>query len=261
MATILENEAAWSTTAATNANVDTGVNWAEGQDAATVNNSSRGMMAARAKARQDQCGGLLAAGTNALSVTTSQVLSTAHLTDGLRLLVRAPNANTSGTVTFAPDGLTAANIKRADGSALAVGSITSGMALDLIYNSGSSEWRAVNIPPYPWAAWTPTVTAGSGTFTTVSGGGRYAKIGNTVVFNVTISISVNGTAASWVIFNLPTSSVSYAVFTGRSLTSGITLVGNASASADSVLLTTYINGYPGGSGTTLIVSGTYESVT
>ena len=35
MATILENESAWSTTAATNANVDTGINWAENQDAAT----------------------------------------------------------------------------------------------------------------------------------------------------------------------------------------------------------------------------------
>lgn len=148
MATILENEAAWSTTAATNANVDTGINWSEGQDAASVNNSARGMMAARAKARLDLGGGLAAGGTaNALTVTTNQVLSTAHLAAGTRLLIRATAANTSTTVTFAPDGLTAAPIKRADGSALAIGDIRSGMSLDLVYNAGSSEWRCATITP------------------------------------------------------------------------------------------------------------------
>ncbi len=153
MATILENEAAWSTTAATNSNVDTGINWAEGQDPATVNNSARGMMAARAKARLDLGGGLAAGGTaNALTVTTNEVLSSGHITAGTRLLIRATADNTSTTVTFAPDSLTAANIKRADGSALGIGSIKSGGYLDLVYNSGSSEWRAVNIEPIPVGA-------------------------------------------------------------------------------------------------------------
>ncbi len=148
MATILENEAAWSTTAATNSSVDTGINWAEGQDPATVNNSARGMMAARAKARLDLGGGLAAGGTaNALTVVTNEVLSSGHITAGTRLLLRATADNTSTTVTFAPDSLTAANIKRADGSALAVGDIRSGMYLDLVYNSGSSEWRCANIAP------------------------------------------------------------------------------------------------------------------
>ncbi len=143
-----ENESAWSTTAATNSTADAGINWAEGQDPATVNNSARGMMAGRAKARLDQGGGLSAGGTaNALTSGTNQILSSGHLTGGLRLLVKATADNTSTTVTFAPDGLTAANIKRADGSALAVGSIKSGMYLDLVYNAGSSEWRCANIPP------------------------------------------------------------------------------------------------------------------
>ncbi len=143
-----ENESAFSTTAATNSTADAGINWAEGQDPATVNNSARGMMAARAKARLDQGGSLAAGGTaNALTVTTNQILSSGHVAAGQRLLIRATADNTSATVTFAPDGLTAANIKRADGSALAIGSIKSGMYLDLVYNSGSSEWRCANIPP------------------------------------------------------------------------------------------------------------------
>ncbi len=143
-----ENESAWSTTAASNNSADAGINWTEGQDPATVNNSARGMMAARAKTRLDQGGSLAAGGTaNALTVTTNQILSSGHVAAGQRLLIRATADNTSATVTFAPDSLTAANIKCADGSALRVGSIKSGMPLDLVYNSGSSEWRCANIAP------------------------------------------------------------------------------------------------------------------
>lgn len=143
-----ENVEAWSKTAATNSAADAGINWAEGQDPASVNNSARGMMAALAKQSDDQGGGLAAGGTaNALTVTTNQVLASGQITDGLRVMLKATADNTSATVTFAPDGLTAANIKRADGSALAVGSIKNGMYLDLVYNSGSSEWRAANIAP------------------------------------------------------------------------------------------------------------------
>ncbi len=143
-----ENVQAWSKTAATNSTADAGINWAEGQDPATVNNSARGMMAATKKWAEDTGGARVAGGTaNALTVTTAQILSSGQVTDGLRLLLKATADNTSATVTFAPDGLTAANIKRADGSALAVGSIKSGMYLDLVYNSGSSEWRCANILP------------------------------------------------------------------------------------------------------------------
>ena len=137
-----------SKTAATNANADTAINWAEGQDAASVNNSSRSEMASVAKYIDDTDGALAAGGTaNALTVTTNQVLSAAHLAAGLRLTVRATAANTSSTVTFAPDGLTPANIRRADGSSLFAGDIYSGMYLDLVYNAGSSEWRCLNIAP------------------------------------------------------------------------------------------------------------------
>jgi hypothetical protein len=106
------------------------------------------MMAARAKARADQGGQLAAGGTaNALTVTSNQVLSAAHLANGQRLLVYAPSTNTSSTVTFAPDGLTPAPIRRADGSVLAEGDIRAGMSLDLVYISGTSDWRAINIAP------------------------------------------------------------------------------------------------------------------
>ena len=142
-----ENVSAWSTTAATNASADAAVNFLEGQDPGTVNDSARSMMAAIAKIEDDRGGALAAGGTaNALTVTTNQNLSAGQITAGMRLLVRATAANTSPTVTFAPDGLTAANIKRVDGSALAAGDITPGMYLDLVYNTGSSEWRCLGVP-------------------------------------------------------------------------------------------------------------------
>ena len=72
-------------------------------------------MTALAKARLDVFGGLTAGGTpNALTVTTNQVLLSAQLTGGAALMIKAASTNASATVTFAPDGLTAAPIKRAE---------------------------------------------------------------------------------------------------------------------------------------------------
>lgn len=153
-----ENKQAWSKTAATNASSDSAINAAEGCDPGVINNDIRSMMASEKKWMEDIGGGLSAGGSaNALTVTTNEILSAGHVTDGLRLLLKATADNTSATVTFAPDGLTARNIKRADGSALAVGSIKNGMYLDLVYNNGASEWRAANIPPA--AASAPSTTA------------------------------------------------------------------------------------------------------
>ncbi len=146
--TTAENVQAWSKTAATNSTADSSINWAEGQDPATVNNSARSMMAALKKYAEDTDGALLAGGSaNALTVTTKQVLSSGHLTDGLTLQIEALSDNTSTTVTFAPDGLTAANVKRADGGTLAIGSIRAGMRMFLCYDAGASEWRCPTIPP------------------------------------------------------------------------------------------------------------------
>lgn len=155
-----ENVQAWSKTAATNSAADAGINWAEGQDPASVNNSARGMMAALKKYAEDVGGALVAGGTaNALTVTTKQVLSSGHVADGLTLQIEAASDNTSATVTFSPDGLTAANVKRADGSALAVGSIKAGMRLFLCYDAGASEWRCANIAPLPAGGSTPAAVA------------------------------------------------------------------------------------------------------
>lgn len=143
-----QNIAQWSTTAADNDDADTGINFAEGQTAGSVNNSARAVMATLAKWRKDIGGALSAGGTaNALTVTTNGLLEAAHMADGLLLVVKATADNDNATVTFNPDTRGAANVKRADGSALAVGSIKTDQYLFLIYNQGAAEWRAANIPP------------------------------------------------------------------------------------------------------------------
>lgn len=54
-----------------------------------------------------------------------------------------------------------------------------------------------------WTAYTPTVTASTGTFTTVSATGRYCRIGKIVIVSVAVTITTNGTAAGSIVFTLP----------------------------------------------------------
>ena len=54
-----------------------------------------------------------------------------------------------------------------------------------------------------WTAWTPTITANSGTFTTVSASGRYTQIGKTVHFSLKITQTNIGSAAGFTFFTLP----------------------------------------------------------
>lgn len=137
-----ENVWSWSTTAATNASADSGINWAEGMLAGAVNNSNRAMMAAHAKALADQSGVTQSSGAaNVYAVTTSTDLSA--YTNGMRMAFRAHQTNTgSATVNF--DSIGAESIVRSDGSALVAGDILNGAIIDLVRVAASSHWRHIN---------------------------------------------------------------------------------------------------------------------
>jgi hypothetical protein len=110
----------------------------------------------------------------------------------------------------------------------------------------------------PWTAYTPTITATSGTFTTVSATGRYLVIGKLTCVRVVVSITTNGTAAGSVNASLPNTANGNAVLSGRENNiTGKMLQGPISGSTLSIL--NYDNTYPGGSGYSLIVSGCYEN--
>ena len=112
-----------------------------------------------------------------------------------------------------------------------------------------------------WTAWTPTISCATGSITTLgAASGRYKAIGKTVFINLSITITTNGTCAGSVKFTLPVPAYAVAIASGRE--AGVTgsalqaIVATPSAPYASVY--TYANGYPGGNGAVLEISGTYE---
>jgi hypothetical protein len=114
-----------------------------------------------------------------------------------------------------------------------------------------------------WTSWTPTVSAGSGSFTTVSATGRYKQIGKTVFFSLHIAITTNGTAATYVNATLPTTSANdtvYYIAHGREVAAvGIILQGFITPNSNVLSITDATNGYPGGSARTLVMTGFYQT--
>lgn len=134
--------ATWSQTAATNASVDSAINFREGQSPGSVNNSIRAMMAEIAKWRDDLSGNVVTGGTaTALTVTTNQVF--ASLTDGLMITVRMSVRN-GAAATLNVDGLGAKAIATVYGTALAAGALPAGSIQTLTYDSTDDKWIAHN---------------------------------------------------------------------------------------------------------------------
>ncbi len=143
------NVAQWSTTAATNSNVDTGLPvMSDTMDPIGLDNVPRSIMAAIARWRKDFGGAIDAGGTaNALTASTNSGDEASHLVDGLMIVVRAAADNTSTTVTLNVDTRGVLPVKRSDGSDLAVGSIKSGAILLVFYDASNAEWWIANIGP------------------------------------------------------------------------------------------------------------------
>jgi hypothetical protein len=111
--------------------------------------------------------------------------------------------------------------------------------------------------------YTPTVTAGAGTLTTASATGRYARIGNRVTVLMTITVTNNGTGATYILTSLPTPPAnSFNAFAGRATAvSGSMLQGVTTTAGNSaVFIFTYANLYPAATGETMLLSGVYESL-
>ena len=150
---------------------------------------------------------------------------------------------------------------------------SSGTGLTTITVAGNSISNAVIYIPHvskvespqdfpQWFSYTPTISAGSGTFTTVSATGKFKVSGKICFVSVTITITTNGTAASFTLASLPiTASVTplYALFGRETLATGKMLQGQVTGSrVNDVFIRDYTNAYCGGNGYTLNVSGWYE---
>lgn len=86
-----------------------------------------------------------ASGTaNAITATFDKPVS---LTNGKRVIVRAKQANTSATPTFAPNGLTAKTIVKGNNLPLDVGDILGeGFWIELVYDATYDKWVLQNPP-------------------------------------------------------------------------------------------------------------------
>lgn len=111
-----------------------------------------------------------------------------------------------------------------------------------------------------WGAFTPTVTAASGAFTTVSGAGRYKQVGKTVYFYILVTITTIGTAGTAINVTLPaTAQSANFAFSGRE--NGVTgaLLTAWLASTTSLRIQKYDGTFIGANGHIMAVSGSYEA--
>lgn len=155
-----ENVWAWSTTAGSNDAADSSINWVEGQDPGTVNNSARSMMAATRKWANVNSGNVTVGGTaDAIEITTGQSISSGHQALGFRICFMAGATNT-GAVTVAVDGLSAVAIKRPNNDALSAGDIVSGAFHDIAFDGTNYRLLAAT-----GAAGTYGALAGGNTWT------------------------------------------------------------------------------------------------
>jgi len=134
----------WSTTAATNDDIDSTINWQEGQSPASVNNSARAMMAAVKKWFDDLSGNLVTAGSStAYTLTTNQTFTA--LTDGI--YVRCRLDETSGVApTLNVDSLGAKSIQYVSGTAPASGVLLGGAIYTFTYDNSADAWIVEGAP-------------------------------------------------------------------------------------------------------------------
>jgi hypothetical protein len=106
----------------------------------------------------------------------------------------------------------------------------------------------------------PTVSAGSGTFTSASAALRYQTSGKQTFFNVVVNITTNGTAAGNVIVSgLPFTFGGNCTAAGRAIAISGKMLQSLGQGGTSLSIWNYDNTYPGANGEQLVVNGVCES--
>lgn len=150
----------WSLTAADNDDADSAINWAEFQDADTVNNSARQMMARVAEFRDDLMPTRTSSGSsNAYSVTSSGAPSA--LTANFVVWFVADKTNT-GAATLTVDALTSKPLRAKSGQNLSAGDIQASTIVGAYYNVETDEYLIVN-SGFHTNALAPTIAAANNT--------------------------------------------------------------------------------------------------
>lgn len=130
------------------------------------------------------------------------------------------------------------------------------------WNTSSSTWINVTTAG-AWTTYAPTIAAGSGSLSSSSVIAAYQQVGKRVYVRIQITITTNGTAASYLTASLPVApiaSVAHQFIGGGQLPTGFVLRGNINQSDALIYIVKYDGTYPGADGYTLFLTGVYESV-
>lgn len=113
----------------------------------------------------------------------------------------------------------------------------------------------------PWTAYTPTITCGSGTITTLGAvSGRYKRFRRTVVVSMSISITAIGSCAGSVNASLPYTAVSTVVLPGRDGIVGGAMLQGLIGATNTVNWLKYDNTFAFANNSLILGGGAYESV-
>jgi len=137
-----------------------------------------------------------------------------------------------------------------------------GTPVPTVETGASLYYQNDNTPIYPgtWVTYVPVITAGSGTFTTVSATGSYLQSAHKVDVQIVITITTNGSAAGTVKATLPFTAGGGAsdVLAATDTTTAFALTGFITNNATQVVISKYDGTYPGGTGKVIVISGSYE---
>lgn len=129
-------------------------------------------------------------------------------------------------------------------------------------DNGSYDGMRSIVGTVDWPTWTPTVTASSGSITTVGAlDAAYWIDGKMVHFRLSITITTNGTGAGYVVATLPvTAKAKNFEYMARRVDTG-NFIGATIVNSDTthIYFATLTNTYPGADGAVLVATGTYEA--
>jgi len=139
---------------------------------------------------------------------------------------------------------------------------TSGKGIDFSVTSQVGGMTSELFADYEEGTWTPVVTSGSGTITTLGAvSGTYTKIGRLAVVNFSVAITTNGTGGSFISIEVPFTALAnqaaVGVFKEVNVNGGLgSVILNG---ATSFLLQTSVGLYPGVDGCKLVGTISYPT--
>lgn len=131
-----------------------------------------------------------------------------------------------------------------------------------VADAGTGTIKSVfNNTGAPWQTWTPTVSCGAGTPTTITAAGRYEQSGSTVKVNVTLTLTNIGTCTTTLRFTTPTTTQGQAAtLTAVNTTTFVAKIAMTAAAIARIDVLAPGVVFPGVNGDVIVVTGFYETV-